>query len=40
VLVNRAEDKVASFKLTKYDAAAAYLDTAILLFSLTRCKHE
>lgn len=40
VFVKRAENKVMSFNLTEYDFAAAYLDTAILFFLLTGCKHE
>jgi hypothetical protein len=35
VLVNKAEKKVTSSKLTKYDVAAAFLDTATLLFLLS-----
>jgi hypothetical protein len=35
MLVERSENKVTSFKLTKYDFAAAYLDTSVLLLLLT-----
>jgi hypothetical protein len=34
MLVDRGEHKITSFKLTKYDFAATYLDTS-LLFLLT-----
>jgi hypothetical protein len=35
MLVDRGEKKVTSFKLTKYDFAAAYLDISVLLLLLT-----
>jgi len=35
ILVGKDEIKVMSFKLTKYDFAAAYLDTSVLLLLLT-----
>jgi len=34
MLVERGENKVTSFKLAKYDFAAAYLDTLVLLYLL------
>ena len=36
VLVERGKNKVKSIKLTKYDFAAAYMDTSALLLLLTR----
>jgi hypothetical protein len=35
ILVDRGENKVTSFKLAKYNFAAAYLDTSVLLLLLT-----
>lgn len=40
MLVDRGKNKVTSFKLTKYDFAAAYLDTSCCRFYWRRCKHE
>jgi len=38
ILVDKGENKFTSFKLTKYDFAAAYLDTSALLSFLTGMK--
>jgi hypothetical protein len=38
ILVDKGESKVRSFKLTKYDFAAAYLDNSALLSFLTGMK--
>jgi hypothetical protein len=40
MLVDRGENKVTSFKPTKYDFAAAYLDTSYCCFYWWGCKHE
>jgi len=40
MLVDRGENKAASFQLTKYDFAAAYLDTSYCCFYLRGCKHD
>jgi hypothetical protein len=38
MLINKGENKVTSRKLTRYDFAAAYLDTSVLLFKLVKGK--
>ena len=40
MLVDRGENKVTSIELTKYDFAAAYLDTSYCCFYWQGCKHE
>jgi len=38
ILVDKGENKITSFKLNKYDFAAAYLDTSALVAFLTGMK--